>query len=65
MDLAEWREGDTSVHNCGCWTDEPMIESRAHHSPYRPGRAIVLKADGAPQLTTLAEDLGERPEHGY
>ena len=65
MDVAEWRAGDTSVHNCGCWTDEPMIESRAHHSPYRPGRGILLGPDGPPRLETLAEDLGERPEHGY
>lgn len=65
MDAAEWREGPTAVHNCGCWTDEPMIESRAHHSPYRPGRAIVLQGDGPPRLETVAEDLGDRPGHAY
>ena len=65
MDPAQWRDGDLQVHNSGCWTDEPMIESRADHSPYRPGRAVVLQDDDAPRVETLAQDIGERPDHGY
>ena len=65
MDPGEWQAGETQVHNPGCWTDEPMIESRAHHSPYRPGRAIVIDDDGPPVLETVAEQLGERPGEGY
>lgn len=65
MDLSEWIDGDVTVANCGCWTEEPMIESRAHHSPYRPGRAIVIEPEGPPRVETVAQDLGERPDHAY
>lgn len=62
MDGAEWRvNGTTQLVNCGCWTQEPAIDT-SEQSPYRPGRAVLLEDDGPPRLVPVAEGFGERPE---
>jgi len=67
MDPAEWRVAGTRTQlaNTGCWTEEPRINASELRSPYRPGRGILVEETGPPQLVTIAEDLGRRPEHTY
>lgn len=67
MDRDDWVVSGSGarLHNTGCWTEEPRINAQDLRSPYRPGRAILLEDEGPPQLVTIADDLGRRPEHSY
>ncbi len=57
-DASEWRlPGGTSLHNAGCWKDEPGFAVGGPSSPYYAGRVIVLEAEGPPRLERVLTDL--------
>jgi predicted phosphodiesterase len=59
-DECEWRAPTGAMlHNSGSWVLQPhFLTSRTGESPYWPGAAIVVEADGPPRLERL---LGDRP----
>ena len=54
-DPAEWTApGGGRIHNTGCWVYQPhFLTGAPNQSPYWPGTAIVLDADGPPRLERL------------
>jgi len=59
-EASEWRTpGGTQLHNTGCWLFETLFMGRgsAGASPYWPGGAIALDADGPPRLERLLGDV--------
>ncbi len=67
MNPVDWQVPGTRTQlvNTGCWTDEPRINATEMRSPYRPGRGILVEDTGPPQLVTIADDVGRRPDHTY
>jgi hypothetical protein len=57
-DLAEWRApGGATLHNPGCWIDEPVFTKGAGpESPYWAGRAVRVGAEGPPELVRLTAE---------
>jgi hypothetical protein len=56
----EWRgAAGTRLHNCGSWVFEThfMGPAPAGASPYWPGGAIALDADGPPRLERMLADV--------
>jgi hypothetical protein len=43
------------LHNCGCWTQEPVFASGDPASPYYAGRAIELDDEGPPRLVRITQ----------
>lgn len=63
-DPAPWRTpAGTQLHNCGCWSDEPVFTRGGPQSPYWAGRGVEVDADGPPRLVRIIDDLGT-PETG-
>ncbi len=56
---AEWRAGDTELHNSGCWVFEThfMGEHPDPSHPYWPGGAIAVDPGGPPRLERLLAGL--------
>ena len=54
-DSSEWTaRGGTRIINSGCWVHEPAFLGRnPSESPYRPGFAVQVPAQGAPELVNL------------
>ena len=63
-DAAEFSSPDgRRLLNTGCWVHEPrFVGPRPHLSPYRPGFAVTLGAEGPPELVNLLDPL--RPDRG-
>jgi hypothetical protein len=59
-DAAEWRTADGSrILNTGSWVYQPhFLSAEPNASPYWPGTAVVVEAEGPPRLIRL---LGDRP----
>jgi hypothetical protein len=57
-DAAEWElPGGVRLANAGCWVyEETYLRGAGPRSPYWPGRALELDADGAPRLVSLLDD---------
>lgn len=56
----EWRLDDGGhLHNSGCWVHDGTLLSGSDPtaSPYWPGRAIRIDADGVPRLLGLLDDV--------
>lgn len=57
-DLSEWRTpSGSSLHNAGCWIDEPIFATGGPESPYRGGRVLVLEDAGPPRLERVVDAL--------
>ncbi len=56
-DRSEWSApGGTELVNAGCWVNEPsFLGPDPASSPYRPGFAVTLDADGPPALSCLLD----------
>lgn len=42
--------------NTGCWVHEPTFTRNGKSSPYWPGRAAIVEAEGPPRLVGLLDD---------
>jgi UDP-2,3-diacylglucosamine pyrophosphatase LpxH len=59
-DAAEWRAGETRLHNTGSWVYEPhFIGGRGPRAPHWPGSAVALGEHGEPELRQLLADVPE------
>ena len=58
-DASEWRvRAGARLINSGCWVHEPaFLGLDPRTSPYRPGFAVSLSADGPPELTALLDQI--------
>jgi len=58
----EWQTvTGAQLHNCGCWTQEPVFSGDDPEGPYYAGRAIELDDEGPPRLVRVTADLGRAP----
>ncbi len=58
-DQAEWRAPTgATLHNAGCWVDEPAFAGDDPANPYWAGRVLVLEDEGPPRLERVVTDLG-------
>jgi hypothetical protein len=59
-DPAEWRRGDTRLHNAGSWVHERrFIAGGGPRAPHWPGGAIELADGEPPVLRRLLADVPE------
>jgi Calcineurin-like phosphoesterase len=56
-DRSEWRAGEASLLNTGCWVYESMYLDRDWGSPYWPGGAAILDADQPPRFLRLLDGV--------
>jgi hypothetical protein len=61
-DPSEWTTAaGTRIVNTGSWVYQPhFLGAESNSSPYWPGSAVLVDADGAPRLMRLLGDRAQR-----